>query len=106
MSASLVYGQIIGYFNAPFFINVALSRIWPSVTAYGVAPDGSVYNPAAISRSTKGTIAESMQFSLTIGFQHPVKTVYIRYPSLMPMVIDLDYPVVSLGVNIYTQVGP
>jgi hypothetical protein len=105
MSASLTYGQVIGYFNAPFFTNLALSRIWSSVTAYGIAPDGSVYNYATISRTTSGSVTGLMQFSLTVGFQYPVKTVYIQYSSFRPIVIDLDYPVVAIGVNIYTQVG-
>ena len=105
MSASLAYGQVIGYFNAPFFTNLALSKIWSSVTAYGIAPDGSVYGYVAISRSRSGSVTGPMQFSLTVGFQYPVKTVYIQYPSLSPMVIDLDYPIITIGVNIYTQVG-
>jgi hypothetical protein len=105
MSASLTYGQVIGYFNAPFFTNLALSRIWSSITAYGIAPDGSVYNPASISRTTYGSYTGPMQFSLTVGFSYPIKTVYIQYSSLSPMVIDLDYPIFVMGVNIYTQLG-
>lgn len=105
MSASLTYGQVIGYFNAPFFTNVALSRIWPYITAYGVAPDGSVYNYASISRATSGSATGPMQFSAVVSFSYPVKTLYVQYSSLRPMVIDLDYPIFVIGVNIYTQLG-
>jgi hypothetical protein len=105
MSASLTYGQVVGYFGGPPFINTALNVIWPNITVYGVAPNGSVYNPVTISRTTSGSVSGPMQFSVTAGFPYPVKTVYVQYSSLPPMVIDLDYPVIAMGINIYTQFG-